>query len=239
MNAKYTLASTAALIADPARAAMLAALLDGRALPSGELARIGGVSAQSASMHLSQLIDGGFLTVKQQGRHRYYSIARPEVAHAIESLGVISVSDKFQPGSSHQALRYARTCYDHLAGVLAVELMDLFEKERVIEPKGERDYELTSHGEHFLRKWNIEADAVRQSRRNFALRCLDWTERRDHLAGALGAAVCGKFLASGWITQDKHSRAVHVSLSGKTRVVATARSCGAVTTILQQSLKQE
>lgn len=215
MNTKYTLASTAALIADPARAAMLAALLDGRALPSGELARLGGVSAQSASMHLSQLIDGGFLTVKQQGRHRYYSIARPEVAHAIEALGVISVSSKFQPGRSDQALRYARTCYDHLAGVLAVELMDLFEREGVLEPSGERDYQLTHPGEQFLRRWNIDVASLRQSRRAFARRCLDWTERRDHLAGALGAAVCKSFLASGWIARDRHSRAVHVSLSGR------------------------
>src|ERR1700735_1541896 len=110
MNAKFTISSTAALIADPARAAMLAALLDGRALPSGELARISGVSAQSASMHLSQLVDGGFLVVKQQGRHRYFSIARPEVAHAIESLGVISVSEKQRPVMSDRVLRYARTC---------------------------------------------------------------------------------------------------------------------------------
>ena len=127
MNTKYTLASTAALIADPARAGMLAALLDGRSLPSGELARVSGVSAQSASMHLSQLVDGGFLTVKQQGRHRYYTIARPEVAHAIESLGVISTSEKYKPALSDQVLRYARTCYDHLAGELAVQLMDKFE----------------------------------------------------------------------------------------------------------------
>jgi DNA-binding transcriptional ArsR family regulator len=215
MNAKYTLASTAALIADPARAAMLAALLDGRALPSGELARIGGVSAQSASMHLSQLIDGGFLTVKQQGRHRYYSIARPEVAHAVESLGVISVSDKFQPGNSNQALRYARTCYDHLAGELAVQLMDLFERDGMLEPSGERDYHVTHRGQHFLRKRNIDVHSLRRSRRSFARRCLDWTERRDHLAGSLGAAVCDKFLASGWITRDKYSRAVHVSLAGR------------------------
>jgi DNA-binding transcriptional ArsR family regulator len=215
MNTKYSLASTAALIADPARAAMLAALLDGRALPSGELARISGVSAQSASMHLSQLVDGGFLVVKQQGRHRYYSIARREVAHAIESLGVISVSEKQKPVMSDQALRYARTCYDHLAGELAVQLMDKFENEGLLLSSGERDYELTQRGENFFAKWSFEIEKLRQSRRHFARRCLDWTERRDHLAGALGAAICEKFLASGWITRDKRSRAVHVSLAGR------------------------
>lgn len=215
MNTKHSLASAAALIADTARAGMLAALLDGRSLPSGELARVSGVSAQSASMHLSQLVDGGFLTVKQQGRHRYYSIARPEVAHAIESLGVISTSEKYRPATSDQALRYARTCYDHLAGELAVQLMDRFEGDGLLVSKGTRDYELTRRGESFFSKWNIEVADLHQSRRHFARRCLDWTERRDHLAGSLGAAVCDKFLASGWITRDKSSRAVHVSLSGR------------------------
>ena len=215
MNTKYSLASTAALIADPARAAMLAALLDGRSLPSGELARVSGVSAQSASMHLSQLVDGGFVTVKQQGRHRYYAIARPEVAHAIESLGVISTSEKSKPAMSDQTLRYARTCYDHLAGELAVQLMDKFETDGLLVSSGDRDYKLTQRGENFFGKWNIEVEALRQSRRHFARRCLDWTERRDHLAGSLGAAVCDKFLASGWVTRDKHSRAVHVSLAGR------------------------
>jgi DNA-binding transcriptional ArsR family regulator len=215
MNTKYSLASTAALIADPARAAMLAALLDGRSLPSGELARISGVSAQSASMHLSQLVDGGFVTVNQQGRHRYYAIARPEVAHAIESLGVISTSERCKPAMSDQPLRYARTCYDHLAGELAVQLMDKFEGDGLLVSSGDRDYKLTQRGENFFSKWNIEVEALRQTRRHFARRCLDWTERRDHLAGSLGAAVCNKFLASGWVTRDKHSRAVHVSLAGR------------------------
>ena len=215
MSAKFPLAATAALIADPSRAAMLAELLDGRALPSGELARIGGVSAQSASMHLSQLVNGGFLTVKQQGRHRYYSIANEQVAHAIEALGVISTSDKYRPSRGDEVFRYARTCYDHLAGELAVQVMDLFERDGLLVPSGQRDYELTRRGEHFLGKWKIDVEELRRSRRCFARRCLDWTERRDHLAGALGAAVCNSFLAAGWITRDKRSRAVHVSLSGR------------------------
>lgn len=215
MTTKYTLASTAALIADPARAAMLAALLDGRSLPSGELARLGGVSAQSASMHLSQLVDGGFLGVKQQGRHRYYRIGRREVAHAIEALGVISISEKCRPVISDQVLRYARTCYDHLAGELAVQLMDKFECDGLLTSSGERDYQVTGRGEMFFRKWAIEVEGLRQSRRHFARRCLDWTERRDHLAGSLGAAICEKFLASGWIRRERRSRAVHVSLEGR------------------------
>jgi DNA-binding transcriptional ArsR family regulator len=215
MNAKYSLAATAALIADPGRAAMLAELLDGRALPSGDLARIGGISAQSASMHLAQLVNGGFLTVQQQGRHRYYSIANAQIAHAIEALGVISTSERFRPRRGDEVFRYARTCYDHLAGELAVQLMELFEADGLLIPHGERDYEVTPRGEHFMSRWNIRLEDVRQSRRCFARRCLDWTERRYHLAGALGAAVCHTFLATGWIARDKRSRTVHVLPAGR------------------------
>jgi DNA-binding transcriptional ArsR family regulator len=215
MNTKYPLASTAALIADPARAAMLTFLLDGRSLPSGELARIAGVSAQSASMHLAQLVDGGFLKVSQQGRHRYYRITRPEVAHVIEALGVISITDKYKPSSADQALCYARTCYDHLAGELAVELTTAFERDGLITVHGDRDYDLTHRGEVFFNKWKIDVNSLRRLRRGFARRCLDWTARRDHLAGALGAAICEKFLEFRWITREKHSRTVHVSLAGR------------------------
>ena len=166
-------------------------------------------------MHLAQLIDGGFLVVKQQGRHRYYSIARPEVAHAIESLGVISTSEKCHPVTSGQPLRYARTCYDHLAGELAVRLTGHLLRDGFLVLKGDRDYEVTERGGRFFGEWNIDVAALRHSRRHFARRCLDWTERRDHLAGALGAAVCEKFLASGWVKRDRRSRAVHASLEGR------------------------
>jgi DNA-binding transcriptional ArsR family regulator len=215
MNAKYPLSSTAALVADPGRAAMLTALLSGSAMPAGELARVAGVSAQSASMHLAQLVNGGFLTARRQGRHRYYSIARPEVAHAVEALGTISTTHKFTPTGADRALCYARTCYDHLAGELAVELRTALERDRLIEAKGDRDYELTRRGEEFLAQWGVDVEAVRDSRRSFARRCLDWTVRRDHLAGALGAAICQKLLELRWITRDRRSRAVHVSLAGR------------------------
>jgi DNA-binding transcriptional ArsR family regulator len=218
MNSKYPLASTAALIAAPARAAMLTALLGGRSLPAGELARIGGVSAQSASMHLAQLVTGGFLKASQQGRHRYYCITRSDVAHAIEALGVISTSPSYKPAVADHALCYARTCYDHLAGELAVDLTATFEREGLIVTRGQRDYDLTPCGERFFERWKIDANALRSLRRGFARRCLDWTERRDHVAGALGAAICEKFLEFRWITRDKHTRAVHLSLAGRQQV---------------------
>jgi len=184
-------------------------------MPAGELARTAQVSAQSASMHLAQLMEGGFLKVSQQGRHRYYCLARAEVAHAIESLGVISTVAKYKPGEADQALCYARTCYDHLAGELAVRLAVAFERGGLIVPRGQRDYELSGRGEAFLDKWEIDAGALRGGKRHFARRCLDWTERRDHLAGALGAAICQKLLELRWITRDRRSRAVHVSLAGR------------------------
>ena len=214
MNTKYPLASTAALIADPARAAILTALLGGNSLPSGELARIGGISAQSASMHLSQLVSGGFLQVSPRGRHRYYSLSRPEVANALEALGAISTVTKYHPSGADRALCYARTCYDHLAGELAIQLRAAFERNGWLISRGERDYDLTHRGEEFLDTWKIDVSALRRSRRSFARRCLDWTERQDHLAGSLGAALCRRFLELRWITPDKHSRAVHLSLAG-------------------------
>ena len=215
MNTKYPLASTAALIADPGRAAMMTALLDGGSRPAGELARIAGVSAQSASMHLGRLVDGGFLTARQQGRHRYYSIATPEVAHVVEALGVISTPNKYKPSNADREFCYARTCYDHLAGELGVQLAVALEDKGLIVPLGEADYELTTTGEDFLRQWQVDTAALRRSRRSFARRCRDWTERKDHIAGALGAAICQKLLEFRWITRDRRSRAVHVSLAGK------------------------
>jgi DNA-binding transcriptional ArsR family regulator len=215
MNSKYPLAAAAALIADPARAAMLTALLDGGSMPAGQLALVAGVSAQSASMHLSQLTVGGFLSITQQGRQRYYRIAKPEVAHAIEALGVISTAEKYKPSGANQAMCYARTCYDHLAGELAVQLTDAMERNEFIVATGARDYMLTPRGEEFLARWKIDIDTLRQSRRIFARRCLDWTERRDHLAGALGAAICQKLLDLRWIVRDRKSRAVTVSLAGR------------------------
>jgi DNA-binding transcriptional ArsR family regulator len=215
VNTKFPLASTAALIADPARAAMLTALLDGRARSAGELALSAGVSAQSASMHLAQLLEGGFLTVWREGRHRYYRLAGAHIAHAIESLGSISTPQAYRPSGANQALCYARTCYDHLAGNLAVRLTATWERKRFLVARGEREYELTPSGERWLGQWGIHTPGLRQSRRAFARRCLDWTERKDHLAGAVGAAVCQKLMEFHWITRDERSRVVHVSRTGE------------------------
>jgi DNA-binding transcriptional ArsR family regulator len=194
---------------------MLTALLDGRARSAGELAMVAGISAQSASMHLAQLLQGGFLRVWREGRHRYHCLAGSQIAHAIESLGSISTAQPYRPSGANQALCYARTCYDHLAGHLAVRLTEALERKQFLIAHDEREYELTRGGEHLLREWEIDVDELRRSRRCLARPCLDWTERKNHLASAVGAAICQKLMKFRWITRDKRSRAVHESQTGE------------------------
>jgi DNA-binding transcriptional ArsR family regulator/DNA-binding PadR family transcriptional regulator len=215
VNEKFPVASVAALIADISRAAMLTALLDGRAASAGELARAANASAQSASMHLAQLLQGGLVEVAQQGRHRYYRIASPAVAHAVEALGAISTPRKRQAVGENQPICFARTCYDHLAGEIGVKLALAFERNSYLSARGEREYEVTARGEAFFANWRIDISELRGQRRSFARRCLDWTERRDHLAGALGAAVLQRFLSVRWMTQDRDSRVVHLTPRGR------------------------
>jgi DNA-binding transcriptional ArsR family regulator len=218
MTAAYPIATIAELIGEPARATMLIELLDGRALPAGELAMVSGVSAQSASGHLSKLVDGGLLSVQNEGRHRYYQIARPEVAHALEALGAISTISR-RPETQRPrevvALHNARTCYDHLAGRVAVELTLALEQSQVLRPCREREYGLGPHGERWFAGLGVDVDALRGSRRSFARRCLDWSERRPHLAGALGAALCSRLLAMGWVARRPKTRALRITERGQ------------------------
>jgi DNA-binding transcriptional ArsR family regulator len=218
MNAVYPIAAVADLIGEPARAAILVALLDGRALSAGELALLSRVSAQSASGHLSKLVDGGLLSVQNEGRHRYYKIANPEVGHALEALGAISTAPRnsLQPHPREvSALRHARTCYDHLAGRIAVELTKALESSGVIRAHGERDYELGKKGPVWFAKLGIETEPLRRSRRAFARQCLDWTERRPHIAGALGTALCSRLLALGWLARQPNTRALRITHLGE------------------------
>jgi len=214
MNQKHALATTAALIADPARAAMLVALLDGRALTAGELARAADVSAQSASSHLSKLASGGLIVVHPQGRHRYYRMAGPEVGHVLEALGVIATTrpaGRVMRTPHDEALCTARTCYDHLAGRLAVDLTALFEREGVLIATGSRDYLPGPHVSTYLTRLGLDASAVSTRRRTFARRCLDWTERRPHVSGALGAQLLDSFLTRGWLARKTGSRALRLT----------------------------
>lgn len=208
------LARVAMMIGEPARAAMLGALLGGQALPAGELARRAGVAAATASAHLTRLVDGGLLTRRVSGRHRYYALASADVAAALEALARIVPPSSDRPNSAQNAaIRFARTCYDHLAGKLGVLLTDtLLERGLIRESAG---YELTSRGEEWLRAFGADLDALRQTRRVLARPCLDWSERRDHLAGVAGAAIATSMLERRWLVRMDGTRAVRLTLRGR------------------------
>jgi DNA-binding transcriptional ArsR family regulator len=196
----------------------MVSLMDGRARTAGELAFTANVSAQSASGHLAKLVDGGLLTVRSSGRHRYFSLAGPEVANALEALGTVATTQPsvrvIRPRSNNAEMFIARTCYDHLAGRIAVELARKIEEESAISAQGKHDYELGRCGREYFAKLGIEVDRLHGSRRSFARRCVDWTERRPHIAGALGAAICARFVALRWIVPRRDSRAVRVTHEG-------------------------
>ena len=217
MNTTYPIATIGELLGDRARAEMLVALLDGRARTAGELAFTANVSAQSASGHLSKLMDGGLLAVHSAGRHRYYSLAGPEVARALEALGAIATTepraDAIRPRANRE-MYVARTCYDHLAGRVAVEFARRLEEEKAIRRRGEFDYELGPCGRECFEALGIDVGKVRGLRRSFARQCIDWTERRPHIAGALGAAIHVRFLALGWIARRQDTRAVRITHEG-------------------------
>jgi DNA-binding transcriptional ArsR family regulator len=227
-------AATAALIGDPARASMLVALLDARALTATELAQAAGVTPQTASGHLAHLTEAGLLVVERQGRHRYHRLASPAVARVLE--GVMSLAterDSARPrrrvvvGPRDAALRRARTCYDHLAGELAVAMADRMVAHGRIELSPDGGL-LTEAGVRFLRSLGVDVDgamtpAARGHRRVFCRPCLDWSERRPHIAGALGGAICRACFAQGWLRRLDGSRAVAITRAGE---VAFARAFG-------------
>jgi DNA-binding transcriptional ArsR family regulator len=202
--ADRNLTSIADLIEDPARAAMLAALAGGRALPAGELARRAGVRAGTAATHLRRLTEGGLIRVRVQGRHRYHEIVNPEVAGVLEAIAHIAPPTPVRSLSQQRAacaLFEARTCYDHLAGRRGVQLRDRLLAAGAIRTLDDRDHELTDRGQYLLDELGIDLAALRASRRMFARSCVDWTDRRAHLAGALPAAITSVFLTRRWLTR--------------------------------------
>jgi DNA-binding transcriptional ArsR family regulator len=216
------LAAPAALIAEPARAAMLNALLSGRALAAGELARVAGVSRPTASEHLRRLLDGNLVDVVSQGRHRYYRLAGPHVANALEALahlGTPAPVATLRQANAARALAFARTCYDHLAGTCGVALLDaLLANEWLCDHDG--GYGVTPAGERELVALGIDVGAARSARRTFARPCLDWTVRRHHLAGSLGAAINTRLLDLGWFThRTRDGRGLRITDAGRTRLL--------------------
>ena len=210
-------AEVGALIGDPARAAILAALLDGRALSATELSQAAGVSPQTTSGHLAKLTEGRLLAVEKQGRHRYYRLSGPQVAEALEALSVLAVAGPPRyrpPGPRDQALRQARTCYDHLAGQLGVALSDALIGEGALVAFGP-DFQLTRSGQGLLDELGVDWRGAQAKRRAFARRCLDWSERRHHLGGALGAAVADRCLDLGWTRRGVENRSVEITRKGR------------------------
>jgi DNA-binding transcriptional ArsR family regulator len=220
------IAPVAALMADPARAAMLGALLHGHALAAGELSQVAGVSPATASAHLAKLLDGGLVAVTRQGRHRYYRLAGHEVANVLEVLAQISPVKpvrSLRQSREADALAQARTCYDHLAGRAGVALFDAFLRQGILTGGGigkAAAYEVTVGGKDKLTEFGIDVSEIRQARRRFAGACLDWTQRRPHLNGALGAAVTTRLLDLGWIERGPSKRAVRVTEAGQDGLAA-------------------
>jgi DNA-binding transcriptional ArsR family regulator len=235
-----------ALLADRARAAMLMSLLDGLPRAAGELGKLAGVTPATASAHLARLLGGGMLAVQRQGRHRYYQLASPEVATVIEVLAQVSPvkpARGLRQSREAAALAEARTCYDHLAGRAGVALLDALLATGTLTsqdpegagaaegPTGVRaaavmteaaaGYAVTEPGAATLASFGVEVVSLLRSRRRFAGSCLDWTQRRPHLNGALGAAITSRLLQLGWIERGRSRRAVRVTWAGQDGLART------------------
>jgi DNA-binding transcriptional ArsR family regulator len=212
------LSSVAALIGEPARAAMLTALMDGLALPAGELAELAGISPQTASSHLQKLLEGTLLSVETHGRHRYYRIGNPAVAQALESLMVLAPLKSRQRQLPDEAMCYARTCYDHLAGWLGVLLCQTMLERGWLE-QCTLEFQVTAMGREKLQVFGVLANDVMLTK-NSARACLDWTERRHHLGGALGRAITARMFELGWVARQPSSRALRLTSAGRSGLVS-------------------
>jgi|HubBroStandDraft_6_1064221.scaffolds.fasta_scaffold39399_3 DNA-binding transcriptional ArsR family regulator len=242
MDAGARLSKAASLIGDPSRAAMLWSLLGGESRPASELAMLANVSPQTASNHLRLLVDAGFLKAASAGRNRFYRLASPPVAAAIESLaGAVLGPSTDSPGAAQRTapeLVFARTCYDHLAGELSVAILRSLSTQNYLRPHV-KDFHLTPAGDHFLRTLGVDVPAARSSRRRFAYACLDWSHRVPHLGGALGAALLDWLLHTKMLARTRTGRAVRLTDSGRERLaklfaIRIARDGRSVVTALER-----
>ncbi|WP_395405870.1 ArsR/SmtB family transcription factor [Pseudoduganella sp. UC29_106] len=220
-HADHHLARVAGAIGEPARARMLCSLLDGHARTATELSVVAEVSASTASAHLARLKDDKLVIQLAQGKHRYYQLTDPDVAAALEALLVVAglPRQQFKPNTPDR-LRHARTCYDHMAGTVAVQLHDHFTQQGWLQPADDKEYALSATGEQQFARLGLDVQAMRKLRRRFACPCLDWSERRPHLGGALGAALLQLALKRGWVEQDLDSRALSVPPKGQRQMLA-------------------
>jgi DNA-binding transcriptional ArsR family regulator len=225
MKAGPDIAMIAALVGDPARANMLMALMTGRALTASELAVQAGITPQTASSHLSKLEAGGLIEQEKQGRHRYFRLSGPDVAgllEVIEGVAARAGHMRVRTGPKDPALRHARICYDHLAGDLGVQMLDSMKRQRLLR-QSKQVIELTSEGRRFLAdSLQISAETLTHPRRPLCKACLDWSERRHHLAGTLGAAMMTRFTELKWAARDATpgSRVVNFTRNGEKRFAA-------------------
>lgn len=217
MTTNLNMAEIAALVGDPGRANMLTALLDGRALTASELASVAGVTPATASGHLAKLLRGRLLELASQGRHRYFRLASVDVARMLEAIMVVGVEPTTVRRTTPRIapeLREARTCYDHLAGRLAVSLADALVDQGAIILSGEAG-EVTDAGHDFLQGFGVALEPPRKTRRIYCRPCLDWSERRSHLGGVIGAALFDRLAALDWIRRAKAGRAVTITPKGQ------------------------
>jgi DNA-binding transcriptional ArsR family regulator len=220
-----SLSSTASLLGDPGRAAILLRLMGGVALPAGELATTAHVAPQTASEHLTKLVAGRFLTVERQGRHRYYRLAGAEIADAIEALLVLTARPSAARSVSsaaplHGRIEHARTCYGHLVGWLGVRITQGLLERGFIKDAHAKAYAVTPAGREWFATLDIQLPSVSSSvaQKKIARRCLDWTERRHHIAGLLGSAMYKRFRELRWLAPTKDTRIVRVTVEGRTRL---------------------
>ncbi|MBO0806563.1 MAG: helix-turn-helix transcriptional regulator [Nocardiopsaceae bacterium] len=222
MLADADLATVGRALGDDHRARFVLALLGGQELTAGELASRAGASSSLASAHLARLLESGLVSASKRGRQRYFRIASPGIAQAIEALLAIAprqTATGLTGVTRGKALQRARTCYDHLAGRLGVALADAFEQHKVITAT-DSGWTLTSQGERRLGELGLDVDALQRARRPVLRPCLDWTERRPHMAGGLGRALADRLLDQGWIRRAAATRAVIITPLGEQRLLA-------------------
>lgn len=205
----------ASLIGDPVRSKILWALLDGRAYTATELALRADTSPQNISMHLNKLVKADLLAVESQGRHRYYNYARPDISYAIEALvNLIPKRESKKQAETYKPVEYCRSCYDHLAGKVGVLVTDGLLTHELIH-KQNNNFDISSKGTDWFGSLGVDVDLLRQQKRVFARSCLDWSERRHHLAGSLGAALLDTMIVNGWVRRTQDSRAIVVTAKGR------------------------
>ena len=206
----------ASLIGDPTRAVIMWTLLDGKAFTATELAIGANTSPQNISMHLAKLLDAGLLCVEKQGRHKYYRFSNKETAYAIEAMASLipPAAPQKKTSEKHSSIKHCRTCYDHLAGKIGVAVAESLLQQKIILDLDNK-FEVSQEGTKWFSDFGINLDEIKKQRRLFLKPCLDWSERKNHIAGSLGASLLNKMIADDWLRRTKDSRAIQITGKGE------------------------